>query len=245
MRVLCVIPARLGSSRLPRKPLCLLAGDPLIAVVASRALELGVFDEIVVATDAVEVVDAVTPLGVTAVLTGTHTCGTDRVAEVAEGHWPRPDVIVNLQGDEPFVDRGHVAAVIDAVRDGAALATLGAPLGTEDLTNRNRVKVVVDPDGTALRFARDVPASAAWTCGVAVLRHHGVYAYTPGALQRWAGLPPTAEEAAEGIEAMRPVAHGLRLTVARVGRVAVPSIDTEQDLAEAEAMMLLSERDVG
>ena len=241
-----MIPARLGSTRLPSKPLRLLAGEPLISVVARRALGFGLFARVVVATDSQEVVAAVAHLPVEAALTAVHQSGTDRVAEVVARRAEAPSTcVINVQGDEPFVRRDVVEGVIGCLRGGAQLATAAVPLAAEDLTARNRVKVVVDGKGNALRFARDLPASAAWSCEVTVLRHLGVYGYTPTALAQWARLPPHPLEIADGLEQIRPLGHGMTMKVFRSFATAYHGIDTENDLVEAEAMLSLRERALG
>ena len=237
--ILCVIPARLGSARLPRKPLCLLAGEPLVRVVARRALDATLADRVVVATDHPDVAAAVAGLEVDAVLTDpAHTCGTERVAEVADRpEYSWADVILNVQGDEPFFPLGGARKVTALVENGRAVGTLGATLTASAAVDPNRVKVVVDGDGRALRFARVLPASAAWQCDVDVLQHIGLYAYTRQALARWASAPSVSEEQEQRLEQLRPLSHGIPIGVARVPAPAPPGIDTEQDLHEAERLL--------
>jgi 3-deoxy-manno-octulosonate cytidylyltransferase (CMP-KDO synthetase) len=156
MRVLGVIPARLGSTRLPNKPLQLLAGEPLITRVVERIREHGVTDALVVATDSQRVADVVERSGVRAVLTdGTHASGTDRVAEVAMrpefGEYP---VILNIQGDEPFLPRDAVVGALLQVEQGYDISTAAAPLDRGAAADPARVKVVTDARGRALYFSR-------------------------------------------------------------------------------------------
>ncbi len=184
---------------------------------------------------------------VQAVLTDpAHRCGTERVAEVASRpafRWA--DVLLNIQGDEPFFP---VAAARNAVREveaGRHVGTVGARLEPEDLLDANRVKVVVSGEGLALRFARSLPASAAWRCDVQVRRHVGIYAYSRGALARWAATPPTQAERAEGLEQLRPLHVGMAIGVVRYDGPAPPAVDTFDDLSVAERSMTLSTRRVG
>src|ERR671926_72757 len=156
MRVLGVIPARLGSTRLPHKPLQLLAGEPLITRVLERVLEHGVLTGIVVATDSAAVAEIVERCGVRAILTSqTHPTGTDRVAEVAA----RPefagfDAVVNIQGDEPFLSREALVGALSRVEQGDDIGTAAAPLPAALATDPSRVKVVTDRRGRALYFSR-------------------------------------------------------------------------------------------
>jgi 3-deoxy-manno-octulosonate cytidylyltransferase (CMP-KDO synthetase) len=243
--ILCVIPARLGSSRLPRKPLRLLSGEPLVRAVARRAVEAGVAHRVVVAADHPDVAAAVAGLAVDAVLTDpAHSCGTERVAEAAAlADYAWADVILNVQGDEPFFSAAGARAVTALVEDGHPVGTVGATLTPSSALDRNRVKVVVDGDGRALRFARDLPASSAWGCDVTVLQHVGLYAYTRGALVRWVTAPCAPEEREERLEQLRPLSQGIPIAVARLGEPAPHGIDTEQDLFEAERLLdAVSER---
>jgi 3-deoxy-manno-octulosonate cytidylyltransferase (CMP-KDO synthetase) len=157
MTVLAVLPARLGATRLPRKPLRLLGGVPIIVRVAERVRSLGVAQAVVVATDSPEVVDVCAAAGVTAVLTSIdHPSGTDRVAQVAE----RPEfgeysVIVNVQGDEPFVSAQAIGGAVSQVSSGRfPLGTAATPADERALRDPNAVKVVTADDGRALYFSR-------------------------------------------------------------------------------------------
>jgi 3-deoxy-manno-octulosonate cytidylyltransferase (CMP-KDO synthetase) len=240
MRVLGVIPARLGSTRLPNKPLQPLAGEPLITRVIERVLDHGLTDNLVVATDSSEVARVAERSRVTAVLTdGSHLTGTDRVAEVAR----RPefagfDVIVNIQGDEPFISREALAGALARVDQGDEIGTAAAPLDPALAADPSRVKVVTDARGRALYFSRaPIPLrresvepgdSLYW-------QHLGIYAYTRSALIRWVSLPPCQAEQAERLEQLRALYHGLTIGVARLEEPALPGVDTADDLRRAEA----------
>jgi len=240
MPVLGVIPARLGSTRLPRKPLQLLAGEPLVNRVAERVREHGIVDRLVVATDAREIAAVVERLGVEVVMTDNrHQTGTERVAEVAD----RPEfrdynLVVNIQGDEPFVTREAISGSLDRVRSGDEVGTVAAPLGAELADDPARVKVVTDRRGRALYFSRAVipfrrdPADPAeglyW-------QHLGVYAYTRAALRRWVALAPSPAELAEKLEQLRALQDGMTIGVTRLAEPALPGIDTPDDLRRAEA----------
>jgi len=202
-------------------------------------VEARVADRVVVAADDPAVADAVAGLAVDAVLTDpAHSCGTERVAEVAElAAYAWADVILNVQGDEPFFPAVGVRAVTSLVESGHPIGTLGATLTPSSALDPNRVKVVVDGDGRALRFARALPASGAWGCDVTVLQHVGLYAYTRRALRRWAAAAPAAEELDERLEQLRPLKEGIPIAVARLAEPAPHGIDTERDLDEAERLL--------
>lgn len=241
MKVLAVIPARLGATRLPRKPLRDLGGAPLVVRVLERVRTLGLADRVVVATEASEVVDAVSAVGGEAMLTAaSHPSGTDRVAEVAS----RPelsgyDIVVNVQGDEPFMRADAMAGAIAMVRDG------GFPLGTaagrrspEIMADPNCVKVVRADDGRALYFSRaPIPflrdTDDAPTRDALVLQHMGIYAARRDALARWVSLPPHPLELVEKLEQLRALAAGLAMGVAVVDAPSWGEVNTEDDLHRA------------
>ncbi len=237
MQIVCVIPARLDSSRLAHKPLQTIAGQPLIRLVAQRARDLGCFDHIVVATDALQVVEAVGGLGVEAVLTSpSHRNGTERVAEVMGfARFRKADVFVNLQGDHPFVAESAIRGVIELVEQGANIATVAAPLRQADREDPHTVKVFVDDHSHAVDFTRAAQPPA----GVPgpALHHVGVYAYHPEALARWATAPQVDRELAEGLEQLRPMAYGATIAVCQVKDHAAPGIDTIDDLRRAEEFL--------
>ena len=156
MHVLTVIPARVGSSRLPEKPLSLLAGEPLIRVVARRVLSLGGVAELVVATDDRRVLEAVAPIGVTGILTdGAHCSGTDRAGEVLRRpEYAHIDIVLNVQGDQPFIPGRAASGALEMVRTGFPIGTAAARLTRDCLENGSKVKVWVDRGGRAQQFSR-------------------------------------------------------------------------------------------
>ena len=243
MTTLAVIPARLGATRLPRKPLRLLAGEPLVTRVWRRVAELRLADRCVVATDSDEVADAVRAAGAEVVMTGAHhPSGTDRVAEVAA----RPEfasyhTIVNVQGDEPFVPAAAVRGAAAVVASGAfPLGTAAVRAGEAILDTPAAVKVVAADDGRAMYFSRAPipylrePGDRALLGGV-VLQHIGVYAYARDALARWVALEPHPLERIERLEQLRPLAAGMAMGVAVIDERPRGGIDTEEDLARANA----------
>ncbi|HUF36702.1 MAG TPA: 3-deoxy-manno-octulosonate cytidylyltransferase [Gemmatimonadales bacterium] len=240
MRVLGVIPARLGSTRLPNKPLQLLAGEPLITRVIQRVRQHDLTDELVVATDSPMVAEVVERSLVRAVLTnGAHLSGTDRVAEVAAlPEFAGADVVVNVQGDEPFLSREALAGALDRVRGGDDIGTAAAPLDAAAAADPARVKVVTDARGRALYFSRAViPHRREPTDPAAGLywQHLGLYAYTRAALARLVAAEPSPAELAERLEQLRALHYGLTIGVARLDRPAPPGVDTPDDLRRAEA----------
>jgi 3-deoxy-manno-octulosonate cytidylyltransferase (CMP-KDO synthetase) len=240
MRVLGVIPARLGSTRLPNKPLQLLAGEPLITRVIQRVMEHGLIDRLVVATDAPVVAEVVERSGVRAVLTDAgHRSGTDRVAEAARrGEFAGFDVVLNVQGDEPFVSREALTGALQRLELGDDVGTAAAPLDPALAPDPSRVKVVTDARGRALYFSRAViphlrepgrPTEGLYW------QHVGLYAYTRPALECWVGARPSLAEEAERLEQLRALHCGLTVGVTRLAEPVLPGVDTPDDLRRAEA----------
>lgn len=247
MPVLGVIPARLGSSRLPRKPLLPLAGEPLILWVIRRATEAGVCDRWVVATDAHEVVRVVEGAGFEAVLTAReHQSGTERASEVIGLQAFRAfDTILNVQGDEPLVAPAALRGALARVREGDAIGTAAGALDQALARDPNRVKVVVDTHGRALYFSRaPIPFDRDGKGDVRYHQHVGVYAYTRDALERWVRLPAVPEERWERLEQLRPLRHGLPIGVALLPDPVAPGVDTPADLAFTEAQLTRQLREV-
>lgn len=237
-----VIPARLNSTRLPRKMLRGLAGKPLVQWTWEAACAAGA-QSVIVATDAEEVFDICRGFGAEVRMTlPAHASGTDRVEEIARAAgWPDEALVVNLQGDEPLMPPALIAAVVErlACDADADLATLAHPLhAREDWLNPNFVKVVCDARGHALYFSR---APIPWKregaspesplpAGLA-FRHVGLYAYRVGALRRMAKLAPAPLEICEALEQLRALAHGLRISVGITEAPPPRGVDTEEDLA--------------
>jgi 3-deoxy-manno-octulosonate cytidylyltransferase (CMP-KDO synthetase) len=243
MRTLAVIPARLGATRLPRKPLRLLAGLPLVVRVWQRVQQLRVADRCVIATDSQEVVRAARDAGAEVALTdAAHQSGTDRVAEVAaRREYGGFDTVLNVQGDEPFVSAAAVRGAASIVTDGRfELGTAAARTSDQVLGVPHVVKVVAADDGRAMYFSRaPIPflrdeaerpllESRVW-------QHVGVYAYTRDALARWVALPPHPLEQIERLEQLRPLAAGITMGVAVITDPPRSGVDTEEDLARANA----------
>ncbi len=245
-RVLGVIPARLGSERLPRKPLYPLAGRPLIEWVWRRVRGLEALHRVVVATDSEAVAAACRAMGAEVALTSPdHTSGTERAAEVvARPEFGGSDIVVNVQGDEPFISAEQVQeAVAQAVR--FDVGTVATPVRTlAAWRDPAVVKVVRAEDGRALYFSRaPVPhvrgrdPDEAELASPAFLRHVGIYAYAPAALARWVGHPPVSLERLERLEQLRALAAGLSIGVGLVAETE-GGVDTPADAHRAEARLL-------
>jgi len=247
-----VIPARHASTRLPGKPLLDIAGLPMIQRVVERACASAA-TEVLVATDderiAAVVRDPRKPDARIAVLTDPALAsGTDRVAAVAAARgWPDSVIVVNVQGDEPFLPSQLIdqAAATLAADRGASIATLATPIATlAEFIDPNVVKVVTDLQGRALYFSRaaipftrDAGAADARNSSDfgAAMRHIGLYAYRVCALRRLVRLPPSQLEAREKLEQLRALQNGMSIAVAQAAVVPEPGVDTEADLRRARA----------
>ncbi|MFI5279748.1 MAG: 3-deoxy-manno-octulosonate cytidylyltransferase [Gemmatimonadales bacterium] len=232
-----VIPARLGAQRLPNKPIRLVAGKPLIVYVVDNAVASGVSDRVVVATDAPEVADAVKDARCEVVMTGVHhPSGTSRVAEVAARvEYAGYDVIVNVQGDEPFLPHAAIRGSVEQVMAGYDIGTAAVPADENAVAKPSLVKVAVGEQQRALYFSRSpIPYNRGGN-PLRYWQHLGVYAYRPATLARWMQLPRSPLEDAEKLEQLTPLAHGLSFGVALLSEPALPGIDTEEDLERAEA----------
>ncbi|HEY5086707.1 MAG TPA: 3-deoxy-manno-octulosonate cytidylyltransferase [Gemmatimonadaceae bacterium] len=238
MKTAVVIPARLGATRLPRKPLRDLAGEPLVVRVWRRVQKMGIAERVVVATDHEDVAKVARDAGADVVMTSSDCAsGTARVAEVAATQdFACFGAFVNVQGDEPFISAGFIRAAADVVRSGRFTLGTVAATASEDIFDRpSIVKVVTALDGRALYFSRAPipylrdPADAALRQPL-TLQHIGVYSYTREALAQWIALPPHPLEDIERLEQLRPLAHGMNIGVAVIDEPAECGIDTEEDL---------------
>lgn len=245
-----VIPARYGSSRLPGKPLRILAGAPMVEHVYRRARESGA-DRIVIATDDERIETVARGFGAEVVMTSTaHPSGTDRLAEVVDKlGWEDAAIIVNLQGDEPLMPPAllqQVAANLAAHPD-AAIATLATPINeAAELFDPNVVKVVCDAQGYAMYFSR---APIPWArdrfaasrdelpSDIAFRRHLGMYAYRARFLRSYRGLSPAPLESTEMLEQLRALWHGSKIHVADAVAQPGPGVDVEADAERVAALL--------
>lgn len=240
MRILAVIPARLASTRLPRKPLREIAGRPLLAHVyeAVRRSPLLRSEDVVVATDSDEVAALGREQGWNVRLTSAqHRSGTERVFEVARSM--AADVYLNVQGDEPMTRPEHIAALLEVMRPASVqVGTLKTPAAAEDVHNPNAVKVTTDAAGRALYFSRAaIPYDRDGTGQTRYFKHLGFYAYRAEALARFCGWPESQLERSERLEQLRFLENGIPI---HVGETAFDTIgvDTEEDRQRVERILL-------
>jgi 3-deoxy-manno-octulosonate cytidylyltransferase (CMP-KDO synthetase) len=239
VKALGVIPARYASTRLPGKPLVDILGRPMIRRVYESAARARSLDRLIVATDDERILAAVEAFGGQARLTSPeHNTGTDRVAEVAGGM--EAEVVVNIQGDEPFVEPGMIDEIVQPL-----LADPRLPMCTSmhevtepaDFANPNVVKVVVDLSGHALYFSRSLIPYPRRREGHRVFEHIGLYAYRRDFLLKFARLPQTPLEKLESLEQLRALEHGYRIRVVQTRQRYIPlSVDTPEDLEKARAL---------
>jgi 3-deoxy-manno-octulosonate cytidylyltransferase (CMP-KDO synthetase) len=205
--------------------------------VAERAREFALVEKVVVATDDKRVADAVRGLDVDVVLTGEFRSGTERTAAVARRpEFEGAEIVVNLQGDEPFIPAEAVSGAIAEVEAGAGVGTAGARLDPSALADQNTVKVFVGSDGCALAFSRDSRPTPEVE-EESVCHHIGVYAYRPAALQRWAAAAPVPEETEQRLEQLRPLSYGEHIGVTILDTLAPNGIDTPADLQRARELV--------
>lgn len=233
MKAICVIPARYASTRLPGKPLSMIAGKPMIQRVYERACQAKLVDEVVVATDNDLVKSAVDAFGGKAVMTSPdHPSGTDRLAEVVL-QYPDVDVIVNVQGDEPMIPPeviDRLAAVFNEDPD-LQMATMKVRMDEADYDNPAAVKVVTDLNGYALYFSRSLmPYPRNKPEDFKVFKHVGIYAYRRGFLLKYAALAPTPLERTESLEQLRALENGYKIKVLESDFQGI-GVDTPEDLA--------------
>ncbi len=241
LHVVIVIPARFGSTRLPGKPLVLLAGKPMIQHVYERAKMAGQADRVIVATDDERIVKAVETFGGAARMTRPdHRTGTERVAEVAAHE--AGDVFVNVQGDEPLLDPVAVDTAVNALLEepAAAIATVATPIkAPADIMDPNVVKTVLDFDSNGIYFSR---APIPWVrdtgskIQVRHLKHLGLYVFQRAALLEYPTLPQGELERIEQLEQLRWLENGWKIRVAEVEHDAV-SVDVPEDVARVEKLI--------
>lgn len=241
-----VIPARYASERLPGKPLRMIAGKPMLQHVLERASESRA-GEIYIATDDQRIADAAEVFGASVCMTGSqHRSGTDRIAEASDQlGWSDHQVVVNVQGDEPLMPAALInqcAALLDD--SSVEMATLASPLASRsDYENPNIVKVVCDQEHNAMYFSRSpIPHSRnEFTDELALqtaLHHHGIYAYRCATLKAIVVAGRSAPEACEQLEQLRALSIGIKIRVARAADRPPAGVDTEEDLARVEQILL-------
>jgi len=237
LKIAAVIPARLASTRMPRKVLRPIAGRPMVEWVWRAASASGLMDPVVVATDAEEIAQTCRALSIPVVMTPPDCAsGSDRVREAARQI--DADIYVNIQCDEPTLTPDFFPPLLDLfARPEVKVSTLAVRCPPEEFTNPNAVKVVTALDGRALYFSRAAIPFDRDTTGFAGYRKHlGIYAYRKSAIERFAALPPSPLEKLERLEQLRLLENGIAIHVADAPRDTI-GVDTEEDLARAEAML--------
>ena len=244
MKYIGVIPARYASTRFPGKPLVMLGGKSMIERVYEQVA--GVLDETCVATDDERIFDAVKAFGGNVVMTSTeHKSGTDRIQEAVTKIGDGYDVVVNIQGDEPFIQRSQIETVCRCFDDEIAqIATLGKPFGNnfEAIANSNSPKIVIDNRGYAMYFSRSVipfirgKQTEEWAEAYPFVKHIGLYAYRREVLAEITQLPQSSLEIAESLEQLRWLQNGYRIKVGLTD-VETVGIDTPEDLQRAEEFL--------
>ncbi len=246
MRIAAIIPARYHSTRLPAKPLQKLGGKSIIEWVYSAVK--AVIKDVVVATDDVRIAEEVERFGGCAIMTSeAHRSGTDRCAEALTKMGGDYDIVVNVQGDEPFIRREHIEALIACFNNPETeIATLAKPMTSAedmaDIHNPNSVKVVTDLRGRALYFSRAaIPfqrnvEQSEWSKRHTYLKHIGIYAFRAQTLRDVTSLEVSSLEQTEKLEQLRWLEHGYYISVAKTP-YATMGIDTPEDLQRAEKML--------
>jgi 3-deoxy-manno-octulosonate cytidylyltransferase (CMP-KDO synthetase) len=234
---IAVIPARLGSTRLPRKVLREIAGKPMVGRVYEAAKKSPLLADVIIATDSDEVMETARSHGWKAEMTAAHhRSGTDRMYEIAQR--VAADVYVNIQGDLPMVRPEQIEALLKPMRRaGTMVSTIMTPCRPEEINNPNAVKVVTATDGRALYFSRSpIPFDRDQTSLVRYFKHLGMYAYRRAALERFCNLPESRLEAAERLEQLRLLENGIDIYLEETPFGTV-EVDTEEDLSRVEALL--------
>lgn len=245
MKFIGIIPARYASSRFPGKPLAILDGKPVIQRVYEQVNKL--LDNVYVATDDQRIYDCVKNFGGKVVMTkNNHKSGTDRIEEAIEkigGDW---DVVVNIQGDEPFIQKEQILSLCECFKDpNTQIATLGKPFTTMDaVTNPNSPKIVLDNQNFAMYFSRSIipyirgKQTNEWINSYNYIKHLGIYAYRKDILQEITKLPQSSLEIAESLEQLRWLQNGYKIKVG-ITEIETVGIDTPDDLVRAEEFLKL------
>ena len=257
-KVRVVVPARLNSTRLPRKPLAMIAGKPMIVWTAERAMQI-LADDMLVAVDDEEVLSVVKEHGYEGLLTSkSHPSGSDRVMEVARvKDWPSDDIVINVQGDEPLLSAKIVNDLVELMRRDKTIefATVSEPISlAEDFKNPNCVKVVTDDNGVALYFSRaPIPyprdgeerifddlgkGKNSLEFDHTVKRHVGIYGFRLAALEEFVALKQSSLERVEKLEQLRWLQAGRDVHVLHSTAALPGGVDTPEDLIRVEALLL-------
>lgn len=240
MKIIAVIPARYEASRFPGKLMQILGEKTVIAMTYQNVVDTGLFNEVFVATDSEVIFQEITNFGGKAVMTGQHETGSDRIAEAVQNI--DCDIVVNVQGDEPFLKTEPLKQLISVFNDDPegkiSLASLKIKLkNTDEIENPNNVKVITDNGGFALYFSRAViPYPREIHPDVEYFKHIGVYAFRKNALLNFAKLPIKPLEISEKIECIRYLEYGMKIKMIETDFIGV-GIDVPEDLEKARAIL--------
>ena len=241
MKIIAVIPARYASTRFPAKLMQDLGGKTVITRTYEAAVNTQLFDDVFVVTDSSLIFEEIINAGGKAIMSvKEHESGSDRIAEAVENL--EVDIVINVQGDEPFINAAPLAKVIEVFRNDfdnkVDLASIMREITNEnEINNPNNVKVVVDQSGFALYFSRSViPYSREKNVGVRYFQHVGIYAFRKAALMAFYKLPMTTLEASEKLEQLRYLEYGKRIKMVETTDVSI-GIDTPEDLEKARKML--------
>lgn len=240
MKVVALIPARIGSTRFPGKMLAAIAGKPLVVRTYESAVQTGLFTKVVVVTDSDDIEAAIKAIGGDVLRSNTeHATGTDRIAEVAGDI--DADIIINIQGDEPFMEKEPLAILIDLFKEDTELPAASLVLPTKDIDvvrNPNRVKVLLNENNFAIYFSRSpVPYLRDKTIDIEYYIHVGIYAFRKDVLLRFAGLSPMLLERAEQLECNRFIEYNIPIKLAVTNHVSI-AVDVEDDIKLAEEYLI-------
>lgn len=241
MKILAVIPARYHSQRLPGKPLALIGDRPMVQRVYEAAMQCPDFSQVVVATDSEAVAECVRSFGGAVEITSsTHETGTDRVAEVAT-RYPEMDVVVNVQGDQPFVTPAMLTELVRPYLEGESpeMTTLACPLDQKTgYDDPNVVKVICDRHQHALYFSRSAIPHYRHSKIAPVYHHLGLYAFRRDFLAEYADLTPTPLEQCEALEQLRVLEHGFKIRVCHSEKMTL-EVNTAEDLEAAKELVVV------
>lgn len=240
MKIIAVIPARYEASRFPGKLMQLLGEKTVIATTYQNVVETGLFDEVFVATDSAVIFTEITAIGGNAVMTAEHETGSDRIAAAVVNI--ECDIIVNVQGDEPFLKTAPLRQLIGVFEEDTeekiSLASLKIKMRSEEeIDDPNNVKVITDNQDFALYFSRSrIPFARETETAAEYFRHIGVYAFRKNALLKFAALPMRPLETAEKIECLRYLEYGMKIKMVETHFVGI-GIDVPEDLEKARALL--------
>lgn len=236
MKIIAVIPARLASTRLPRKMLREIQGKPLAVWVYKAVRSSPLLDDVIIATDSEEIVTACAKHACNARMTShKHRSGTERVHEVSQSI--PADVYINVQGDEPMIRAAHIEALVGLMKSpDVPVGTLKTPASAEDISNPNAVKVVADANGRSLYFSRSTIPYDRDSSYPKYFKHLGIYAYRKPYLEKFVTLPESSLERAERLEQLRFLENGIPIYVAETAHDSI-GVDTEEDFLRVSKLL--------